>query len=188
MNVITQLLAVALLAAPSGPAEHAAAVRALPAGSAFTSGGERYRFVGGARAVARGDGEDEAGALSRAGAAGAEILERKGAFLVFRDARASAAAARRRKEGVHAVAVNARTGRVAVVSGVVNVRLRKGADAARVARAHGLELVSAAPRLGAAFLRVPAGQDVQAAAAAVAKDPGVSSAEIDVIEHLAVPR
>ncbi|MFL5302680.1 MAG: S8 family serine peptidase [Anaeromyxobacteraceae bacterium] len=185
--VFAQILVVALLAGPSNAADPAAAARALPAGSAFTAGGERYRFVGGARAVARGDGEDDDRALARAGAAGAEILERKGGFLVFRDARATAAAARSRKEGVHAVAVNARTGRVAVVTGILNVRLKKGADAARLARAHGLELVSVAPRLGAAFLRVPAGQDVQAAAAAVAKDPGVASAEIDVIEHLAVP-
>jgi uncharacterized protein len=187
MNVIAQILVVALVAGPSTAAEHAAA-GALPPGSAFTSAGERYRFVGGARAVARGEGEDEERALSRAGAAGAEVLERKGGFLVFRDARASAAAARKRKEGAYAVAVNARTGRVAVVSGIVNARLKKGADAARIARAHGLELVSSAPRLGAAFFRVPAGQDVQAAAAAVEKDPGVASAEIDVIEHLAVPR
>jgi hypothetical protein len=166
----------------------AAAVRSLPKGSTFTSGGEQYRMLGGARVVTRAAHETVAKALARARAAPRDVIERKGNFLVVRDPKAPATALAPEDDRARLpVAVNTRTGQLGVVSGVINTLLAQGVDAAAVAQAHGLTLVSAAPRIGAAFFRAPAGQDLQAAAAALAADANVASAEVEVIERVAVP-
>jgi hypothetical protein len=173
--------------APAG-ARRAEFVARLPRGATLESGGERYRVLGGARVLARGAGETEGEALARAGVAPEDVIERRGELVVHRDpgapARASAPA---RANASRAVALNVRTGGLGIVSGLLNVRLRDRAAAAAVAAAHGLALVSAAPRLGLAFLRAPAGEDLDALASALARDGRVAEAEVEVVEHLAVP-
>jgi hypothetical protein len=170
-------------------ARRAGVVARLPLGPTLESGGERYRVLGGVRALARAAGETEAELLSRAGVSSEDVVERKGELVVHRDpgaaARASAPAG---ADGARAVALNVRTGGLGMVSGILNVRLRDRGAAAGVAAAHGLELVSAAPRLGLAFLRAPGGEDLHAIASALAQDARVAEAEIEVLEHLAVPR
>lgn len=166
--------------------DRAAAIAALPRGEGFTSGGQAYRLLGGARAVRRAPHESEAEALGRAGASPSDVIHRKGKqYLIVRSP--GAAAATVPKNG-YLTAVNRRTGHVAVVSGLLEVRTRKGVEPAELARAHGLGVVSSAPRLAITFLRVPAGSDLPQIAAGLGRDPVVESVEIEVIERLATPR
>ncbi len=171
-------------------ARQADLVRSSAGGRTFTSRGKPYRVLGGARAVARAQGESDEQAVARAGAFPADVVERKGGFLILRGGRGASPtiAAAPDQAGDHTVVVNTRTGRLGIVSGNLNVRMREGADPGALARNHGLALVSAAPRIRAAFFRVPAGRDVQAAAEAMAQERGVASAEVEVLEHLAVPQ
>jgi hypothetical protein len=173
---------------PASAANQRAVVESSPKGSAFASEGQQYRVLGGVRAIARAASETEEQALTRASAASTDIIERRGGFLFVRDTRRAAAtiATAPATTGAYAVAVNSRTGQLGVVSGIINVRLRRGGDPVALARSYGLELISAASRIRAAFFRAPAGQDLQAVAAAIAKDATVASVEIEVLEHFDV--
>lgn len=166
-------------------AERAAVVARLQRGHAFRSGGEQYRVLGGVRALQRVGHESEAQVLARAGAVSSDVIDRKGREYVVVRSRAAATPTVPRSGNL--TAVNVRTGNLAVLSGLLAVGLRQGTDPADLARAHGLVVVSSAPRLAMTFLRVPVGGDSEVAAADLARDPGVESVEIEVIEHLARP-
>jgi hypothetical protein len=171
--------------------ERRALVESLPKGSAFRSGGQEYQIVGGVRAVAKGPEAEERQALEAVGAAAADLLEAKGGFLVYREAAGAAPVAARAAAGPGStlpVAVNRRTGGLGIVLGSLTVRLRDPAVAEAVAREHGLRLTFSAPHLSTAFYQVPQGQDIQAAAAELARDGRVTTAEIEVKEHFAVPQ
>ncbi|HEY7726652.1 MAG TPA: hypothetical protein VH880_15065 [Anaeromyxobacteraceae bacterium] len=166
-----------------------ALVRSLPRGSAFRTNGQPYGFLAGLRAVARAPGEPSGEALARAGAAAAELVEEKGGFAVFRESAAAASEATRAagRAPTYPVAVNERTGDLGVVPGTLVVRLRDPPAAGELARDHGLSLDFHAAHLGTAFYRAPAGASLPAAAARLAADPRVRSAEIEVKEHFAGP-
>jgi hypothetical protein len=167
-------------------ADRATAVARLPRGHAFTSAGEAYRIVGGVRAVRRAAHETESQTLARSGASASDVVDRKGSqYLVVRSRVAATATV---PSSGYLAAVNGRTGNLGVLPGILEVRMRRGADPADLANGHGLAVVSSAPRLSLTFLRVPAGRDLAASAAALARDPAVESVEIEVIEHLAQPR
>jgi uncharacterized protein (DUF2164 family) len=85
------------------------------------------------------------------------------------------------------VVVNKRTGRLGVAANVLIVKLTDVGTAAFLAEASGLTLDFVAERLGLAFYTVPDGRDIQAAAASLARDSRVKSAEIEIREHFAVP-
>jgi hypothetical protein len=200
MNALHSIALAVLLVAPSVPsaqepttvmrrqadADRAVAVARLPRGHAFTSAGEPYRIVGGVRVLRRPAHESEAQTLARAGATASDVVDRKGSQYVVVRSRDSVTATVPRTG--YLAAVNGRTGNLGVLSGILEVRLRKGADPAELASAHGLTVVSSAPRLSMTFLRVPAGRDLAASAVDLARDPVVESVEIEVIEHLATPR
>ncbi len=167
-------------------ADRAAAVARLPRGPSFRSGGDEYRIVGGVRSFPRAAHESEAQVLARVGASPGDVIDRKGRQYVVVRARAAATATVPRSG--YLTAVNGRTGQLAVLSGEIEVGLRKGADPEAVARAHGLTVVFSAPRLSMTFLRVPPGADLAGAAAALSRDPNVESVEVEALEHLASPR
>ncbi len=196
-TVMTLVLA-GLLAAPSAGAaqgkaaatkasrQRQALLKSLARGATFESAGQRYQIVSGVRAVAMEAQSTERQALARAGAAPADHLETKGSFVVFRGTAGGAPLAAEAASTLP-VAVNQRTGGFGVVLGSITVRLHDPAAAEAVARDHGLGLILNAPHLSTAFLKVPAGQDIQAAAGALAKDARVASAEIEVKEYFAEP-
>lgn len=171
--------------------ERQALVESLPKGQAFQSGGQEYQLLGGVRAVARPPEAGEKQVLETVGAAPADVLEAKGGFLVYLEAAGAAPVAARRTTPLAStlpVAVNKRTGGLGIVLGSLTVRLRDPATAEALARAHGLRLTFSAPHLSTAFYEVPQGQDIQAAAAELARDGRVASAEVEVKEHFAVPQ
>lgn len=171
--------------------ERQALLQSLPKGGTFRSGGQEYQILGGVRAVARAPEASEQQALAAVGAAPADLLEAKGSFLVYREAASAAPVAARTAAGGSAtlpVAVNRRTGGFGVVLGSLTVRLRDPATASAVAQEHGLRLTFSAPHLSTGFYQVPEGRDIQAAAAGLAGDGRVTTAEIEVKEHFAVPQ
>ena len=85
-------------------------------------------------------------------------------------------------------AYNSRTGGIGIVPGTLNVRLKNMRNATAVAKDHGLDVVRVFAHLQVAFYRVKPDQDVVAAAASLTADPRVESAEVEVIEHMAVAR
>ena len=198
MNVITIAVSLLLLLAPAlaeaqenSPASggKATPTSSLPKGPAFRSRGERYQVLGAVRAVSRKPNESDAGALARVSAAQGDRLDEKGGYVIYRDAAASPIAMNEAGDGAtQAVAVNAGTGALAVLTGNLNVRLAPGADPAAVARDHNLVLVAAAPRILAAFFRPASVQDLVQVAARLSSDARVTSAEVDVVEHVAEPQ
>ena len=187
----TFALLLALAASPSlaqDPGALAArrtrALAAAPLGDSFRSSGIDYRIVRGIRAIERGAGHTVAQRLAMQGAPSDALLEEKGPYLVYQEpagtAPASAAPGR-------AVAVDARTGRLGIVTGTVVVRVASQAQAEAVARETGIALEYYAPSIGRAFYQVVAGGDAVAAAARLAARPGVSDVEVDVQVAFRVP-
>lgn len=176
-------------------------VDALPRGATFQSGAQTYRVVGGLRAAPppRSGGPGAAGPagavderLSAVGATPSDLVEEKGGYLIYRTAPPATGApvtatVRAAPAPSLPVVVNARTGRLGVAASVLVVRLGRVADAAAVAAASGLSIDFVAERIGTAFYGVPEGRDVVSAAAAVARDPRVKSAEVEVREHFPAP-
>ena len=93
-----------------------------------------------------------------------------------------------REDGSLPVALNTRTGNLGVVLGTLIVHLRDATDAPAVARDHDLLVASMAWQLSVAFLKVPVGRDLIAAAAALSSDERVVSAELEVSEGLTAKR
>ena len=158
-------------------------VAGLPRGASFRSAGQSYQMAGNVRALPAAAKAPEQ-VLQAAGLSTAEVLERKGAFLLVREPGALSQAVQATPAGSdsHPVAINARTGGLGVVTGLITVRLRSVVSAVPLAADHGLTLHSTATGIRAAFYRVPPNQDIVAAAAALTKDRRVRSAEIEVQE------
>ncbi len=196
-TILAFALALALVPATSvaepavlSDADVRALARSLPQGPTFRSGGQTYRPVAGLRATVRG----QATAVERMrslGAADVDVVQEKGPYVIFRDATATTTAtARQAAPGADAtlpVVVNVRSGRLGVLDSTVVVKLKDVRSAPELAVANGLTLEFVAEGIRYAFLRVPPGRDVVAAAAAVARDPGVVLAEPEVRERFAVP-
>jgi hypothetical protein len=85
-------------------------------------------------------------------------------------------------------ALNQRTGGIGILPGTLNVKLNYIDNASAVAATHGLDVVRVFAHLQTVFYRVRHGQDVVAAAASLAADARVQSAEVEVIEYIAVPQ
>jgi hypothetical protein len=84
--------------------------------------------------------------------------------------------------------VNARTGKLGILTGTVVVELADPEEASALAAATGLELQFVAPGIGYAYFRVPAGRDVVSAATALRRSAGVVSANAEVKESVRVTR
>jgi hypothetical protein len=161
---------------------------------------QAYRVAVELRAVPRGQDTAE-GRMAGLGIPAAELVEVKGPFLIVRRPTAAATAtatAAARLAGasavatvdrtrVHPVAVNAASGRLGILSGIVVARLRNPDDAAALAQANGLALDYVAGPIRCAFFRVPDGRDVVAAATALARDARVELASPEVSETFRVP-
>lgn len=171
-------------AARAARQQREAFVKGLPRGATFRSNGQTYQMAGNLRALPASPRHAPEQVLAAAGLGSADLVERKGPYLVVREAGAMSQAVQTSPSGAftHPVAVNAGTGALGVVTGTVAVRLRSAATAVAIARDHGLELEATATGIRAAFYRVGATEDVVAAAAALARDRRVRSAEVEVRE------
>jgi hypothetical protein len=196
-TILAAALAAALLPSPSAAlpavlsdADVRALAKSLPQGATFKSAGQTYRPVSGLRAAVRGQ-STAVQRMQALGAADVDVVQEKGPYVIFRDAAAGAAVLGAKgpnePQATFSVVVNARTGRLGIADGLVAVKLTDVKLARELADAHGLALEFVAEGIRYAFLRVPPGGDLVAAAAALAKARGVVSAEVDVREEFAVP-
>jgi len=198
MNLRLITLLVAFLALPASsqaadePAAAALAARAavlqtVARGATVTSNQQQYQVLAGARAVESQQQEQPQDAITRAG--GGKLIETKGAFVVFAAGQRHApVVASTNNATTYPTVINTRTGVVGVLPGTLKVKPKNMANAQAIAADHGLVLVRAFAHLQTAFYRVNVGQDVVAAAAALAADPRVASAEVEVIEHVRIPQ
>ena len=197
MNIRVIALLIAFLAVPTlaqaadkatvsaAATERATLLQTAGSGSNITSNKQQYQILSGVRAAEIKTDEQPQQALTRMG--GGKLLETKGSFIVFSAAQQSAASVTSVNGTSYPTALNSRTGGIGIVPGTLNVKLKNSASAAAVAADHGLEVVRVFAHLKTAFYRVKPGQDVVAAAASLAADARVVSAEVEVIEHMNVP-
>jgi hypothetical protein len=178
----------------------AATYAALPQGSAFTSRGERFAVLPDVRALPAG----------RALPQDREVLERKGRFVLYREARESmkhrrpmmvpdaasdtsgpaeaATDAAATPVMTYAVALNQRTGRSGVVLGTIAVKLADFAQTEAVASTHRLTVEGRFDALGVAYLRVAPGEDIAAVTEALRADTRVVSADPEILEAARIPQ
>jgi hypothetical protein len=196
ISLATSLLLLATTALPAGADPKAGAREelqrretlkgGLPRGAPFLVQGRTYQLVGGLRAVPGLHAERPPDTLRRVGAAAGDLVESKGPYLLLRqgDLAAHGAVLRHPTGPTHPVAVNRATGQLAVLPGELVVRPRSFRDLDALAADHGLVVASRAPSIGAAFLVAPEGRDLVAAAAALAADSRLLSAEVEVLEQV----
>lgn len=192
--LLLALLALPVLAqpprAPEGlsPASRAVLLKALSRGPAFTSNHQSYQLLPEAQAATRHPGDTSAQiTVQRLGSG--TVIETKGHFVVFRAATTGSG----RLEQVDSVtvyptAINTSNGNIGILPGTLVVRLKNTATAAAIATDHGLELVRSFPAINSAYYLVKPGQNLLAVASALSNDARVQQAEIEVLEHVRVPR
>jgi len=167
-------------------AERATLLKTLNRGSSITSNNQQYQILPGVRAAESLAREQPQQTLTRVG--GGKLIETKGSFVVFTAAQQSVASVTSINGATsYPTVLNTRTNGIGILPGTLSVKLKNMTSAAAVATDHGLEVVRIFAHLQTAFYRVKSGQDVVAAAAALTADPRVASAEVEVIEHIAVP-
>ena len=172
-------------AARPADTKRAAVLQKLGRGASLTSNGQEYQLLPGVRAAKSQSKEPPQQTLTRMG--GGKLIETKGSFVVFTAAQQSAASVTSVNGTSYPTAVNSRTGGIGILPGTLSGKLKNIDSAAAVATDHGLEVVRIFAHLQTAFYRVKTGQDVVAAAASLAADARVASAEVEVIEHIDVP-
>jgi hypothetical protein len=200
MNIRIIVLLIAIAAMPtlaqaadrtataSVTAERAARLHKLgPVGQTITSNNQQYQMLPGVRATQSHSNEQPQQTLTRMG--GSNLVETKGSFVVFTASKPSAASlATVNGATTYPAALNPRTGGIGIVPGTLKVSLKDMASASAVAADYGLEVVYVFAHLQTAFYQVKPGQDVVAAVASLVSDARVTSAEVEVIEHMNVPQ
>jgi len=170
-------------------AERSALMQALARGKQMKGSRDSYQHLPQVAAVVRAtSSESPRQAVARSGEGGAQIIETKGRLVLYRSARQNrASAAGAGGTLVLPIVVNLRTGTLGVLTGALIVKPKSMADAATIARAHGLEVAKAYPQLKTVFYRSQAGGDIADASAALQADPRVESAYAEIIENVRVP-
>jgi hypothetical protein len=176
-------------AAKAKAAERAAMLESLQKGKQIQSSREQYRHLPEVLAVAQGVDETPQQALARIGESGAQIVETKGRFVLFRSTRQRPAFVERVAGAtVYPTVVNTRTGTFGVLTGALVVKPKSLAEAAAIANSHGLEKGKEYPQLQTVFYRAKAGTDIADALAALQSDARIESAYPEIIEYVRTPK
>jgi hypothetical protein len=175
--------------ADAGAAGRTAMLNAFERGKELKGSGAQYQHLPQVAAVALATDETPEQALARIGEDGAQVVETKGRLVLFRSARARAASVGRTgTSSVYPTVVNARTGTLGVLTGMLVVKPKSIADVDTIASSHGLEKVKAYPQLQTVFYRAKAGADIADASAALQADSRVEIAYPEIIERVRVPK
>jgi len=198
MNIRWLILSLALAAQtgiaqeyakPAKPsmAERAAMLETLQKGKAIKGDHEEYQHIPEVMAVARSAKETPQEAVARAG--GGELLETKGRLVLYRSAQQKPALVESiAGSTVYPTVLNTRTGKFGVLTGTLIVQPKNMADAAAIAKSHGLEIVKEYPQIRFVFYRAKSGTDVADAAAALQADPRVETAYPEIVEYVRTPK
>jgi hypothetical protein len=169
-------------------AERAAMLETLQKGKAIKGEREEYRHIPEVMAVARRAGEAPQDAVARTGAGG-QLVETKGRLVLFRSAQQNAALVKSFAGAtVYPTVLNTRTGKFGVLTGTLVVQPKNMADAAAIAKSHGLEIVKEYPQIRFVFYRAKPGTDIADAAAALQADPRVETAYPEIVEYVRTPK
>jgi hypothetical protein len=176
--------------AQAGAAGRAAMLATLQRGKQITVRNERYQVLPEVVAVARKSlRETPQQAIAALGADAGQIIETKGRFVLFRSSPRKAAMVEEiAGAAVYPAVLRLRTGTFGVLTGTLVVRPGKMADAAAIARSHGLETVKEYPHIQFVFYRIKVGADIADAAAALQADPLVDTAYPEIVEYVRVPK
>jgi hypothetical protein len=170
-------------------AERAAMLETLQKGKQITGSRGQYRLLPEAHAVEhRASAETPQEALARIGESGAQVLETKGRFVLFRSTQKPAFVERVAGATLYPTVVNTRTGTFGVLTGTLVVKPKSLTDAAAIANSHGLEKGKEYPHLQTVFYRVKANTDIADVAAALQADPRVENAYPEITEYVRVPK
>jgi hypothetical protein len=162
--------------ADEASAGRAAMLQSLQRGKEITANGERYLHLPEVRAVE-----------GKAAAAG-EVIETKGKLVLYRGAATDAATIKRAGGSLeYPTVVNARTGALGVLTGVLVVKPKNMSDAEAIASSNGLQLSKAFPHLQTVFYKAKPGEDIADLSAALQADPRVESAYPEIIERVRKP-
>jgi hypothetical protein len=183
---------------PAGPRDASPAQRApqpgvegLERGAQWTNQGQAYAVVPQVRAVmGRGQGEEPSAALARLGVTGGQVMERKGGYIVYKQAApprpaggaATPAPLVAAKGDPRPVALNLRTNRLAVVLNTVRVELADATAAQALAADLGITLGRQMPSRPVAYYTAPAGADLVLLLNRMRADPRVAAADLELIE------
>jgi Open reading frame 2 N-terminal domain len=161
----------------------------FPQGDALSINGQAYTVLTDVRAFPASSGQQPSG----------QVLELKGPYILYRESRPAlqSTSARTAVEGstqpsgqpllTHAVVLNARTGKVAIVMGTIIVKMTDLSQAGAVAASYGLALAGTFDALGLAYYTVAPGADIAAATTELRTDGRVTSADPEILEHVRVP-
>jgi uncharacterized protein len=171
-------------------AERAAILKTLERGKSMKGSRGAYQHLPQVSAVAlTSASETPEQALARIGERGAQLVETKGRLVLFRSDQAKPAAVEYPGgAGVFPTALNAKTGAIGVLTGMLIVKPKSMADADAIATSHGLDKTKAYPQLQTVFYKAKPGVDLADVSAALQADPRIESAYPEIIEHVRVPK
>lgn len=170
--------------------ERAALIQGLTKGQEITVEGVRYQHLPELRAVRITKKSNTSQVLGQLGVQAADLVDsHEGLAFVRRPSgRAEAQTETANSHTLYPVVLNTENGQLGLLSGTIIVKPRDLADAEALASTHGLVLLRSYDHLGVAFFTVQKGRELLAAAAGLAADPRVLSAEVEVIEHIRTPK
>jgi hypothetical protein len=159
--------------------------KALASGVTFTTNQVQYQLVLGGRAFAKSDNS-----VAARSSTSNLWSDEHGPFMVSIDAGGQSANSSLRTNGVNfmQLAFNPDSGKVAVITGVVIVKIRPTYSAETIASTYSINLVQNFEDISYAFYQVNSGQDIFAIAQNLSGHPGVASAEIEAVENFVTPR
>jgi hypothetical protein len=158
--------------------------KAQESGVSFTSNSEHYQLISDGYAQQQNTGNISS--LSVVQSTSTQWSSQRGSYQVFisSDSAQSASAS---NGSYNQIALNPRTGNVAIITGQIVVAFANNTTAQSIASNYNINLSADYPRLNTAFFTVNAGQDIFSIAKVLNEDAGVTSAQVDVIEHFAQP-
>jgi len=184
------LIAAPGLAQDQGPSARAAMLKTLERGKEMKGSGGQYQHLPQVGAVARANAaETPDEAVARIGESGAQVVETKGRLVLFRSTKVRPAAlVSAGSASVYPTVVNARSGTLGVLTGMLIVKPRSMADADAIAKTFGLEKAKAYPQLQTVFYKAKPGADIADVSAALQADARVENAYPEIIEQVRVPK
>ena len=112
------------------------------------------------------------------GIAGAEFLQKKGNFVIYKTSSNSPVS-----EKEYPVVLNERTGQLAIVTGTISVLLKRLDDALAVGESNNLFIDQRLDHLGVIFYRSKTNENILMVLARLVEDPRIQQAEMVVVEY-----
>jgi hypothetical protein len=162
--------------------------KAQESGVGFTSNSEQYQLI--ADGYAQQQNTVNIGSLSVGQSISTQWSSQRGPYQVFISSDSASQvvqSASASSSSYNQIALNLRTGNVAIITGQIVVTFANNTTAQSIASNHNINLSADYPRLNTAFFTVNTEQDIFSIAKALNEDAGVTSAQVDVIEHFSQP-